>query len=210
MARRPTSTTGSVIVLFLVAVFAIGCSATVSGHGVSLRGPSSASSSSNGGLSTPPSAGCGADWISPRSSPYCFPLPQGFADHSDASGYGAGWQYKSLVSIGAQDLVAVYASNVGVNLDLLGPAQRMSYFYHQELHADEAGVETVGPLTPTTVGGISGYKQEILLTDQVRLIDMVVLHGEIEVGIRCASIHFVAQVAAACETIARSIKIADR
>ena len=208
--------------LVLAALFGlIACSTTTSGGSNPTSGPgtlsSSAAVSSSGapssGASAPSSSagtsadGCGADAITARGAPFCYPLPGGFVDSSSLKNYGGGWQYKTLISAGKYDLVEVLGGRLPFDSSSYTDAQLRAYADPRRFHPGDPGLVRVTPLTPTSVAGSRAYQQTAGNDVGAKLQAIFVFHGRSEVYIQCERRDNAIVAEAGCKEVLASIQI---
>ena len=189
-----------------------------SGHAAAPRRSSSAPSplsvpsiSADGGGTSGDSTTCTAGEITAPGAPFCYPLPQGFADHSAATDYAPGWQWRTLVSIGTHDLIQVIGHPVQADLDTLTPVDALNFMETLALRETTPGVLTATTLTNVTVNGGRAFRQDAHYAIGVDTQNYTILRGHNVVSISCQFTPSGAtQVTAACADILATIDVVDR
>jgi hypothetical protein len=158
----------------------------------------------------PAVAGCPASAVTAPDAPFCYPLPDGFTDHSTELDYAYGWQWRTLVSLGPHDLIEVIGQPVQADLDKLSEAQALSYAQQLELQVNALGVLHASALVPTYVDGARGYLQVAQYAGGITVQNVNVLRGDnvIEISCQHTTAHAEA-VTRACSTVLADLKLAN-
>lgn len=156
-----------------------------------------------------PSLRCAAGSISAAGAPFCYPLPGGFSDFSGQSNYGSGWSYKTLISVGARDLIEVLGGVYSTDTDKLSNAQLLRFFNRSgRLVVGQLNIVKAGKVVARRVAGHRGYEQTGTYKNGVFTDDTRVYAGRTVVAIYCQSKARRTQVQRACGQVARTVHIA--
>lgn len=145
------------------------CTTTVRGHGAGdLRT-----------LHCPPGA------VTDHGAPFCYVLPDGFTDNSALNTYGAGWPYRSLVSVAKYDLVEVLATRLWFDSDTYPDARLLDNARSQLAESAHGAQHTESDVTATRVAGARAYQQTVRRTNGSTERSIIAYRGYAEVYIQC-------------------------
>lgn len=150
---------------------------------------------------------CGTGYEHPSGAPFCYAIPTGYTDDSKASGYGSGWDYRSLVWDDKSNTIQVIESRLPQAINSMSASVRHEWFTGQMLVPGHYGVKSATVLTPVVVDGASGYTQQVTMQDESQFLSITVARGTSFVNIRCLAPVKLAIPVAACRTVLHSIKI---
>lgn len=152
---------------------------------------------------------CPSKAVTAANAPFCYRLPPGFTDYSNLNNYGAGWTFRTLVSVGRHDLIEVLGYEYKTSTDSLSDAA-LRQFYNRSgrLNVGKLNVTQAGPVQATRVDGSRAFQQEARYRDGVRTRSMRVYSGRTVISIECQSKAKPAVIAHGCESIRSTIQIA--
>jgi hypothetical protein len=151
---------------------------------------------------------CAPGTVSAKGAPFCYALPDGFTDNSALTSYGAGWRYRTLVSVGQYDLVEVLAARLPFDSDTYSDDKLRGYA--RVLLAQvvvEASRASASAVSSIRVAGVRGYEQTVKLHNGATERSILAYRGHTEVYVQCEHRDKVNSAQAGCARVLATIQV---
>jgi hypothetical protein len=147
--------------------------------------------------------------VTAAGAPFCYQLPPGYQDYSFLTNYGAGWTFRTLVSVGRHDLIEVLGFEYPTSTDGYSDAQLRAFYDRSgRFRVGKLNIVAAGPVVAQRVNGSRAFEQTAQYRNGVHTISLRVYAGRTVISIGCQYKARPAVVRRGCDSIRSTIQIA--